>query len=200
MSSNVNEDNQVSRRRLIQAMGMSTAASLAGCVGGEDDGNEPTDSTPDGDPEDTEPTDDDPAPSELGERVPEPLLVEYWSGASATEIVEDFGPIMVERFQDVLGIEVEYVPVEFSTQLSNVTQDRRTHHVTQMWYSSTPTRLDPHPITRRFSIDWAGGNGRINPPELDELYVHRIRDGPSPRARPRYTSGTREPCVGNLER
>lgn len=137
------QDSVVSRRRMLQALGASGSAALAGCnmLGGGKSGSN----------------------GDLGERVPT-ITVEYWSNLGGlSKIKEDSAPIIKQSLEDRLGMTVEIKPVEFTTQINNTIQDKRTHHIGFWYHTNTPDRLDPHEMTRRYSADWAGGNGQANP-------------------------------------
>ena len=132
----------ITRRRLVQLAGAATGVALAGCA------------------------DDDPADEEgMGERVPEPLVIEYWSDLGGnTQVKEAAGPIIQENLQETLDTDIELRPVEFTTQLANNLHDSRTHHISFWYHANVPDRLDPDEMTRRYAIDWAGGTGMDNPP------------------------------------
>jgi peptide/nickel transport system substrate-binding protein len=90
--------------------------------------------------------------------------MEYWSNLGGnTTIFENAAPVIQDSVQNELGVNLEVVPVEFTTQINNTIQDSRTHHVGFWYHTSTPDRLDPQEMTRRYSADWAGGNGQANP-------------------------------------
>ncbi len=134
------DDNQgIDRRQLIKIFsGTIGSLSLAGC--GSND--EETD--------------------EFGERVPT-LTVEYFANdTGSTEIIEGMMPIFSDDISS-LGIDVEFIPIEITTQVNNCFDDRRTHHVAFWTYSNVAQRLDPHIMVRRFAADWAGANGLSNP-------------------------------------
>ncbi|MFC7157029.1 ABC transporter substrate-binding protein [Halomarina halobia] len=142
-SENSSHKSVVSRRRLIQALGASGTISLAGCMGGDGSGS---------------------GGGNLGERVPT-VTIEYWSNLGGlSKIMEDSAPIMKNNLEKRLGITVEVKPVEFTTQINNTIQDKRTHHIGFWYHTNTPDRLDPQEMTRRYCADWAGGNGQANPP------------------------------------
>jgi len=100
---------------------------------------------------------------DLGDRV-STISLEYWSNLGGnTTIMEDAAPTLQESVQQNIGVDVEIVPVEFTSQINNVIQDQRTHEMAFWYHTSTPDRLDPQEMTRRYSADWAGGNGQANP-------------------------------------
>lgn len=141
---------KVTRRHALKALATASAVGLAGCADDGDSGGE----------EDLGQMSAD----ELGERVPDPLVLEYWSNMGAeTTMMEQYLPIVQEGLEKAFDLGVEVRPVEFTTQVNNIIQDKRTHHLATWYHTNTPDRLDPHEMTRRFGIDWAGGNGRANP-------------------------------------
>ena len=90
--------------------------------------------------------------------------MEYWSNLGGqTTIMENTSPQIKQDIEENLGVRLEVVPVEFTTQINNTIQDKRTHHMSFWYHTSTPDRLDPEEMTRRYSADWAGGNGQANP-------------------------------------
>lgn len=133
-----NKVQSVDRRRVLQAVGSATAVGLAGCTGDSNSG-------------------------ELGEKV-ESVVIEYWSDASRSKVVEASVPTVQSNLEDRLGVDVEVKPVQTTTQISNCHDDKRTHHLAYWFHNPSPDRLDPHEMTRRYAADWAGANGRPNPP------------------------------------
>jgi peptide/nickel transport system substrate-binding protein len=161
----------IRRRRVLQALGVGTAAGLAGCGsgGGGDGGDGGSGDGGDGgggDGGDGGGGGGDGGGGgggDLGERVPT-LSMEYWSNLGGqTTIFENTAPQIKQDIEENLGVTLEVVPVEFTTQINNTIQDKRTHHVGFWYHTSTPDRLDPQEMTRRYSADWAGGNGQANP-------------------------------------
>jgi len=131
----------VSRRRLVQSIGAVSAAGLAGCVGGGSGGA----------------TDED-----LGERVPE-VTNEYWSDYGGfTTIQENMSTIIERNARDVLGVEVNSEGRGINSQLDSTFNDERDSEFTFFWYVNGFYRLDPQELTRWFSADFAGANGRAN--------------------------------------
>ena len=128
---------------MLQAIGGAAAVGLAGCSGGGDGGGS-------GD-------------GGGGERVPA-IAMEYWSNLGGpSKIMEDASPTIKKNLEERLGITLNVKPVEFTTQINNVIQDERTHNLAFWYHTNTPDRLDPEEMTRRYGIDWAGGNGQANP-------------------------------------
>jgi len=159
----------IRRRRVLQALGVGTAAGLAGCGGdGAGDGGDGGGDGGDGggsDGGDGGGSDggDGGGSGDLGERVPT-ISMEYWSNLGGqTTIFENTAPQIQQDVEENLGVTLEVVPVEFTTQINNTIQDKRTHHMGFWYHTSTPDRLDPEEMTRRYSADWAGGNGQANP-------------------------------------
>lgn len=142
--------NKLIRRRVLQGIGAGSVASLAGCALFDDD-------------------DDDFEPGEtvegLGERVPEPLILEYWTGLGGiTAVQEACAPIIQENIDEALGLELEINGRELASQQADVANDARTHHIGFWFHTLSPDRLDPELDTRRIAIDMAGNNGQSNPP------------------------------------
>lgn len=133
----------VTRRRALQVLGTASSAGLAGCniLGGGDTGDE-----------------------NHGERVPE-ITLEYWSDlGGTTKIAEDVTPIIKDNMNNALGVPVNLKPTELTTSLNGLYNDSRQTNMV-FWYSVSSTDLlDPHQMTRRFAVDWAGNNNKANPP------------------------------------
>ena len=129
---------------MLQAIGGTAAVGLAGCSGGGDGGGGSGDGGG-------------------GERVPA-VTMEYWSNLGGiSKIMEDASPTIKKSLEERLGITLNVKPVEFTTQVNNVIEDDRTHHLAFWYHTNTPDRLDPEEMTRRYGADWAGGNGQANP-------------------------------------
>lgn len=146
-------DENIDRRKVLTALGATTGASLAGCsqILGQG-GNQSTDGK-----------NGQQNQASLGERVPQ-VVMEYWSDYGAfTTIQENMAPTIKKNAEDVLGVDYKIKPVQFSTQIGNIVNDQRTHHVSDFWYVNGMYRLDPQELTRWFCVDFAGNNGRINP-------------------------------------
>ncbi len=157
-SASVASTNSVSRRRILEGLGVATAVSLAGCSGD-------TDEDPGGDENDGEMDGTETAEAgSAGERVPT-VEIEYWSDmGSYTQVFEGSIPGIKNNLEEHLGISVETIPVAFTTQINNNFQDKRTHHISYWTHSLSPDRLDPFEFTWRFNATWAGANGSGNPP------------------------------------
>ena len=149
------------RRDVLKGLGAAGAVGLAGCSGNGGNGGNGNGGNGNGNGGNGN---GNGGGSDLGERVPEPLILEYWSnmGAETTQW-EDSLPIIQENLEEALRTDVEIRPTEFATQVSHITNDQRTHHLAGWYHTNTPDRLDPQEMTRRFAIDWAGGNGNANP-------------------------------------
>lgn len=147
------------RRDIIKSLGAAGAVGLAGCSGGNGNGNGGNGNGGNGNG-----GNGNGGGGDFGERVPDPIILEYWSdmGAETTQHEEAL-PIIQENIQEALDVNLEIRPTEFATQVSNITNDQRTHHLALWYHTNTPDRLDPQEMTRRFAIDWAGGNGNANP-------------------------------------
>ncbi len=139
---------RVSRRRILEGLGVATAGALAGCTGDESGG----DGSGGGD-----------EGASAGERVPT-IELEYWSDmGSYTQVFEGSLPGITNNIEEHLGLSVETVPVAFTTQINNNFQDKRTHDISYWTHSLAPDRLDPFEFTWRFNATWAGANGSGNP-------------------------------------
>lgn len=147
----------VSRRRILEGLGVATVGALAGCSG--DGGSSSGGGDGGGGEEGTEPA----SAGSAGERVPT-LEIEYWSDmGSYTQVFEGTIPGIKNNLEEHLGLKVEPIPVAFTTQINNAFQDKRTHHIGYWTHSLSPDRLDPFEFTWRFNATWAGANGSGNP-------------------------------------
>ena len=132
----------------MKTLGAASAVGLAGCAGNGNGNGNGSDAP-------------ETADEDLGERVPT-FSLEYWSDYGGfTTMQENMLPTIRRNMED-LGLDVEVVPVEFSTNTSNVFGDQRSMDATFWWHTNNADRLDPNSILRRNVIDWAGGNGRGN--------------------------------------
>ncbi|MFB6304724.1 MAG: ABC transporter substrate-binding protein [Haloferacaceae archaeon] len=130
-------DSTINRRSVLQAIGAASAASLAGCSGGGG-GN-------------------------LGERVPS-IQIEYWSDYGGfTTTQEQMAPIMRKNIENDLGVGVEVVPKDISTQLGQLANDaNRDVNITFSWWVPAADRLDPQELLNNMRLDWAGAGGQSN--------------------------------------
>lgn len=125
----------VSRRTLMHAVGGAGAVGLAGCLGGgEDMDGEPVDS----------------------------LQIEYWGDYGGfTTIQEQMAAVIQRDLEAALGVDVDLVPVDLSTQTSQQYNDEnRDCDVSFSWWVGTPDRLDPNELYDNLRLDWAGANGQ----------------------------------------
>lgn len=143
-----NSTDTISRRRIVQGIGAGTAVSLAGCSSSSD--TEKTNS-------ETEKNNLDEQNSELGEQVP-PIQIAYWTGTTSSAIAEQFASLIKEDLE-AINIPVEVKPIEFSRLVEGFIEDQREYDFFIGYHSLSPSRLDPHFFTRRYAIDWAGGDG-----------------------------------------
>ena len=160
MSSSTSSDGSIkwNRRRVLEALGVGASAGLAGCgseSGGGTNGPEADGSSFSNESEDTS--------QELGERVPTIITVYYSNIGGDTAIAESYLPIVKKNVKR-LGITHELRPTEFTTAINDLYGDQRVSQLPNQWYTSTPSRLDPQELLRRFAIDWAGGDGSPNSP------------------------------------
>lgn len=141
------QEKTIERRRMLQAIGATSIAGLAGC-GGENDGE--------GDGQDI-------SEDELGERVPT-IQIEYWSDYGGfTTTQEQMLPVIRNSIEEHLGVTVEIVPVDISTQLGQLANDEnREVDITFAWWVPAMDRLDPQELMNNLRIDWAGANGNSN--------------------------------------
>lgn len=145
----------VSRRRILEGLGVATAGALAGCTGDDSGGGGGEDG-------------DGGSGASAGERVPT-IELEYWSDmGSYTQVFEGTLPGITNNIEEHLGLTVETIPVAFTTQISNAFDDKRTHHIGYWTHSLSPDRLDPFEFTWRFNATWAGNNGQGNPANYAE--------------------------------
>ena len=142
MATSDNAENTVDRRSLLQAIGATSAVSLAGCSGdsGSSSGG-----------------------SELGERVSS-LQIEYWSDYGGfTTTQEQMAPIISSGIENNLGVDVEVVPKDISTQLGQLASDEnRDVNISFTWWVPSTDRLDPQELLNNMRLDWAGANGKSN--------------------------------------
>jgi len=155
-----NSQTKVSRRRILQATGAASVAGLAGCGGDSDSGS--GDGSDGGDGQENNGSDGS-GDQELGERVPEPLEIWYFGSLGGiTSTFENFAQVMEEDLGELFNHEIDAHPSDITALLEEITNDTRGANMVQMFHSPAPHRLDPHEMTRRWAIDWAGGNGRAN--------------------------------------
>lgn len=147
-----NASHGVNRRKVLASLGAVVGASLAGCGQQQDQQQQDQD-------QDQDQQQDQQQQQELGERVGT-VTGEFWAGIAP--VWEDATPILQDNLEQV-GINFEAGPVDFQAQINNVIEDKRTHSIAMWLHGLGADRLDPHEFTRRFSIDWAGGNGQANP-------------------------------------
>lgn len=112
---------RISRRRTIESLSAATVAGLAGCQGDSDSGSGTDLDTETGGTSRS-------SGGELGERVPEPITVEYYANISWTPYQEAMAPVMTESLQELLGFTVDVRPVTAGTMIENVIEDKRDSH------------------------------------------------------------------------
>ncbi len=140
----------IDRRTVLKTVGAASAVGLAGCGGnGNGNGNGTT-------PEATDEAD-------LGERV-ETVQIEYWSDYGGfTTTQEQMAPVIRRGLEDHLGLEVDIVPVDLSSQLGQMANDEnRDNNITFGWWSPNADRIDAQELYSSLRLDWAGANGRAN--------------------------------------
>lgn len=139
-----NDESGVSRRRMLQVLGASTTAGLAGCSGENPTPSEGDPGTDDGTPTEA---------NELGERVPT-QAIEYWSNYKASQF-EAQVPIIGESLAK-LGLDWEAKPTEFSKTIGYLVDDARTANLPYWLYNPSPGRLDPFELLHRLDVNDAG--------------------------------------------
>lgn len=131
------KDISIDRRKLLGTLAASSVLGLSGCA-----------------------EDDDPIEG-MGERVP-PISMAYWSNVGViTRNQEVMSPQIRDSWEE-LGLTVDINPKEYSTTAADIVNDRREDEISFRYHTSAPDRVDPHEMTRRNSVDWAGANGRGN--------------------------------------
>lgn len=143
----------LSRRRILQAVGATGVAGLAGCLG-DDDG-------------------DDDAPEDLGERVPEPVTSSYYTDLGGlADTVEAFAPAVMESFEDAFDTEMEYSGMESVTQTQDIVNDARNDPIQTTTLPIAMSSYDPNDLLDMYRIDRAGaGNGENTNNYADCLYT-----------------------------
>lgn len=134
----------LSRRRALQLLGTTGAVSLAGCPGGNGDG----DNGAGGDN------------GAAGERVPEPITFDYYTGVPGTPDFELMIPVLEENFSEALRTDISFNGKDVSRFLDESFGDQRTSHVNLWYLTFTPLRIDPREFTRGFyDITEQGADG-----------------------------------------
>lgn len=141
------QQRQINRRRLLQVIGVGTAAGLAGCAGG-DDGNDGTTADNGG--------------GDLGERVPT-LSFQFWSDQGNPTVAFEEMISQIQSNSDAIGIQVEPIPMTTGQGISEVSDDTRQFHFAVNSHGPDPGRLDPNNLMTAYSISYAGANGLYNP-------------------------------------
>lgn len=130
----------VDRRRFLQALGVTSALSLAGCA------------------------EDEPGDEEHGERVP-PIVIQWWAGAGgATNVYFDMLETMRPEYEE-LGFELDLEPIQYTAQMGEMSEGSFNRDATIWFHSANPDRLDPHFSLIRYGINRAGNTGTENPAE-----------------------------------
>lgn len=163
VNSDMDHGSTIERRRLLKAVGAASIGGLAGC-GGQGDGGEGGGGESPETPEGGDGGGQTPASGkELGERVPT-IQIEYWSDYGGfTTTQEQMLPVIKGSIEEHLGVGVEIVPVDISTQLGQLANDEnREVDITFGWWVPTMDRLDPQELFNNLRIEWAGGNGNSN--------------------------------------
>lgn len=148
----------LSRRRALQSLGVLTTAGLAGCSDSGGDGG----SGDSGGSGGSGGSGSGSGGEELGERVPEPITVDYYGDIPLTAFLEQIAPIMEENLGEAFEADVDVRPISAGTLVDNAVNDKRNSHFSFFIHTADPSRLDPEELIRRRGADWAGANGRGN--------------------------------------
>lgn len=150
-------EKRVDRRRLLQGLGGTVAISgLAGCnalFGGG--GDETTETTP------TDGGGGGGGGNQLGERVPEPLVLQHIAGAGSQRY-RNVAIGIKQNVEAALDVEVETQGRGVIKTLGDMWNDTRKYDFLVIIRGSNPTWLDPVEIMKDYSIDWAGANFKAN--------------------------------------
>lgn len=147
---------KVDRRRLLQIIGVASAAGLSGYSdGGQEDGTVTSQETT------TEQETDTGDGSELGERVPT-LTFQYWSDQGPPTVLFEETIAQLQSVADELGIQIETLPMTTAEGISSVADDSRDFHIAVNSHGPSAGRLDPNDLLTSYSIDYAGANDRYN--------------------------------------
>jgi len=157
-------DRKISRRRAVQTLGIVGSAGIAGCLGGGDEDTDDTgDTGDDGDSDDSDDTGGSGGSDDLGERVPTVSVVYFGAYGQITQAQEEMLPIFEDNM-DALGVGLDITPKEVTRVIEDTGNDVRNDHVIFYSHGPSPDRLDPEEMIRRFGIDYAGSNNRLNTP------------------------------------
>ncbi|GAB3310530.1 hypothetical protein GCM10027355_00340 [Haloplanus salinarum] len=141
---------------MLQALGVASGMTLAGCGGSGGDGGDGGDGGGGGS------GDGGGGSADLGERVPS-IIFNYWSDEGPlTNFFEDATSIIQNDIQD-LGVELELNPTSLSAGINGESQDTREWHFSYGGYELRPARLDPRELTLKYHIHAAGQNSNWNP-------------------------------------
>lgn len=157
---NNRQQSGISRRKILQSVGIATSVGLAGCAGQSDE------TQTEGNDTETDQSDGSDGgngtnQAELGERVPN-LKADYWTDYAALEKVFT---AMFQVFQEdwkELGINIKPNGKTLATQFSEMSDDGRQVSFRIKSMSGSPSRLDPNELLRYQTIYRAGANGELN--------------------------------------
>jgi peptide/nickel transport system substrate-binding protein len=141
-SSKNTSEQSVNRRRVLQTLGIASAAALAGCSGSSNSDGGST--------------------GDLGERVPT-LTFQYWSDQGPPTVLFEETISNIQTSIGKIGIQIETMPMTTAGGLTAVANDTREFHVGVNSHGPSPGRLDPHDLLTTYSIRFAGANGKYNP-------------------------------------
>ncbi len=189
MSQATDDDSTIDRRSVLKALGVASAAGLAGCSGGNSGGSGGSG-------------------GDFGERVPS-IQIEYWSDYGGfTTTQEQMAPIMRTNIEENLGVGVEIVPKDISTQLGELANDQnRDVNISFTWWVPAADRLDPQELLNNMRLDWAGAGGQSNYSNYADCgYTERLLEQTSAETEEERTEGIYETiaymsedcAIGNL--
>lgn len=137
MSTNdTREATNVNRRRVLQAIGVASAAGLTGWSGS--------------------------TRQDLGERVPT-LTFQYWSDQGPPTVLFEETIATIQSVVGEMGFQIQTRPMTTGEGIDAVSNDTRGFHIAVNSHGPSPGRLDPNELLTNYSIQYAGANGRYNP-------------------------------------
>lgn len=138
MPPNSTQDSEtgVDRRRVLQAIGAASTATITGFTGEQDD--------------------------ELGERVGT-LTFQYWSDQGNPTVLFEETIAQIQGVSGDIGFDIETRPMTTAEGLNAVANDGRDFHIAVNSHGPSPGRLDPDELLRNYTVHNAGANGEYNP-------------------------------------
>ena len=144
-------EQRVDRRRVLQTIGVASAAALAGCGGSGGNGGNGGNGGGGGG-----------GSGNLGERVPT-LTFQYWSDQGPPTVLFEETISNIQAVTGDMGIQIETMPMTTAEGLNAVANDSRDFHVGVNSHGPSPGRLDPDELLNNYSAHFAGANGNYNP-------------------------------------